>query len=84
MIAFAGDHAEIVPTYHCPKCSQQLDAIGLFDHDGEACPVFQCHTCKQNIQFFDAVVEVPFTFYVDDCGRPVYCPEDLLAKVGLC
>jgi hypothetical protein len=58
----------MIDTYHCPKCSRQLNASGVATLNDVEFPVFQCDSCIVEVEAFGDKFEVNFTFAVDASG----------------
>lgn len=60
-----------VKEFDCPGCRATLRQCGIVTHDGHACPVFQCETCRKQVTMFDEKFDVALTFLVTRDGRVV-------------
>jgi hypothetical protein len=63
------------PAIPCPKCSRLLSPSGELTIDGQAFPVYQCDDCVVPRDVFGEMMDLPFTFYIDEGGNPVDATE---------
>jgi DNA-directed RNA polymerase subunit RPC12/RpoP len=57
-----------ISTYHCPKCSRQLQVSGVATIDDVDYPIFQCDDCLHKVKAFGDEFEVNLTFAVRPDG----------------
>jgi len=57
-------------TYHCPRCSKQLDTEGSIWIEENEYPFFQCSECKTRDIINGHPVTRPYQFAVDRVGAP--------------
>jgi hypothetical protein len=65
-----------ITTWHCPRCSMELQASGSVEADGETMPVFQCERCVVRKPVFGELFDVALTFAVNAAGKPVDPVDD--------
>jgi hypothetical protein len=56
-------------TFPCPRCNYPLDRSGSITWRGREMPVFQCDSCRVNVELFGKTYPSALTFAVNKKGR---------------